>query len=96
MVLAHKITVLGTGYVGLVCGVGLADFGNIVVCTDIDGGKSPCFRKGLFPSMSQVLKSTSGGAERKERLSFEADVAKAISGGGHHLHRCGNSLKWRW
>ena len=45
----YKITVLGTGYVGLVCGVGLADFGNQVICTDIDGDKIDLLNKGFIP-----------------------------------------------
>ena len=35
----RNICVVGTGYVGLVSGTGLADFGNHVVCVDIDSAK---------------------------------------------------------
>jgi UDPglucose 6-dehydrogenase len=52
--LSYKIAVLGTGYVGLVCGVGLADFGNKVTCTDIDGEKLDLLDQGIIPFVNQV------------------------------------------
>src|SRR5687767_2987289 len=43
------IAVIGTGYVGLVTGAGLADFGNDVICVDVDVKKIEALRKGLIP-----------------------------------------------
>lgn len=44
-----KIAVLGTGYVGLVAGAGFADFGNDVVCLDIDGHRVSTLARGELP-----------------------------------------------
>ena len=41
-----RLTVLGTGYVGLVAGACLADFGNDVVCADQEAGKSARLERG--------------------------------------------------
>ena len=74
------ITVIGTGYVGLVAAIGLADFGNRVVGADIDlekiamlkEGKSPIFEYGIDEYLSRNLESG--------RLSFTTDVAVAVRG----------------
>ncbi len=73
-----KIAVLGTGYVGLVTGTCFADFGNVVVCVDINPkvietlkqGKSHIFEPGLE---ELVQKNMSNG-----KLSFTTDSKKAI------------------
>ena len=44
-----RLAVLGTGYVGLVAGAGFADFGNDVVCADVDGDKFARFGRGELP-----------------------------------------------
>ncbi len=49
-----KIAVIGTGYVGLVSGACLADFGNFVTCCDIDAQKIKKCSKAEFPFMSQA------------------------------------------
>jgi len=75
-----RITVLGTGYVGLVAGSCLADFGHKVVCADIDkikidllkSGKSPIYEPGLEELM---LRNTKAG-----RLSFSVNIANSITG----------------
>ena len=74
------ITVIGTGYVGLVAAVGLSDFGNRVVGADINPekiarlkeGKSPIFEQGIEDYLKRNLESG--------RLSFTTDVALAVRG----------------
>ncbi len=44
-----KITIIGTGYAGLVTGVCLADFGNDIICVDNDKAKIDILNKGQLP-----------------------------------------------
>lgn len=74
----YKITVLGTGYVGLVCGVGLADFGNQVICTDIDGDKIDLLNKGFIPIYEPGLEEYLIRNHKEQRLTFGKDVDQAV------------------
>ncbi len=75
-----KIAMIGTGYVGLVSGVCLSDFGHEVVCVDnnpdklalLRAGKTPIFEPGL-----DVLMAKNAGAGR---LSFTGDLKEATKG----------------
>lgn len=51
-----KITIIGTGYVGLVTGVCLADFGNNIICVDNDKEKIDLLNKGQLPIYEPGLK----------------------------------------
>ena len=76
--MAKKITVIGTGYVGLVSAIGLADFGNTVTGLDIDAGKINRLRNGesviYEPGIEEYLKRNS----KSGRLSFTTDAEKAL------------------
>ena len=50
-----KISMIGTGYVGLVTGACLADAGNQVLCLDLDAAKIKILHEGVFQSMSPVF-----------------------------------------
>jgi UDPglucose 6-dehydrogenase len=75
-----NITVIGTGYVGLVSGAGLADFGNQVVCADIDESKIQSLKAGKIPIFEPGLKEVVDRNVKSNRLSFTTDVIKAVNG----------------
>ncbi len=74
----NKICVVGTGYVGLVTGACLADFGNHVTCADIDGEKITKLKSGVIPIYEPGLEEVVDRNVRKERLVFTTDVDGAI------------------
>jgi len=73
-----NITVLGTGYVGLVSGAGLSDFGNRVICADIDESKIQSLLAGNIPIFEPGLKEIVDRNVNSNRLSFTTDISKAI------------------
>lgn len=73
-----NITVIGTGYVGLVSGAGLSDFGNKVICADIDESKIRALEAGEIPIFEPGLKEVVARNVKSDRLSFTTDVAQAI------------------
>ena len=72
------IAVIGTGYVGLVTGAGLADFGNDVICVDIDVNKIEALRKGVIPIYEPGLDQIVSKNVEERRLSFTTDLPDAI------------------
>jgi UDPglucose 6-dehydrogenase len=74
-----RITIVGTGYVGLVTGACLADFGNRVVCADVDASKIQSLEKGQIPFYEPGLEELVRRNLREGRLSFSSDVAKAVA-----------------
>jgi len=73
-----KITIIGTGYVGLVTGTCLAEFGHHVTCVDKDGGKIDQLRMGQIPIYEPGLDGLVDKNVKEERLRFSTDLAEAI------------------
>jgi UDPglucose 6-dehydrogenase len=76
-----KISVVGTGYVGLVTGACLAEIGHEVVCTDNDSGKIQTLESGGLPIYEPGLEGVVESARKQGRLSFCANPADAVSAG---------------
>jgi UDPglucose 6-dehydrogenase len=76
-----KISVVGTGYVGLVTGACLAGIGHEVVCTDNDGAKIQTLESGRLPIYEPGLEGVVDRARREGRLSFRANPADAVAAG---------------
>lgn len=74
-----KLAVVGTGYVGLVTGSCLANFGNEVVCVDVDSEKIGMLRNGRVPFFEPGLSDVLGQNLSSGRLSFTTDLAEAIA-----------------
>ena len=72
------IAVIGTGYVGLVTGAGLADFGNDVVCVDIDEKKIAALKQGKIPIYEPGLDKIVSRNVAEGRLQFSTDLQDAI------------------
>jgi UDPglucose 6-dehydrogenase len=73
-----NICMVGTGYVGLVTGAGLADLGMDVICVDKDEAKIAALSKGVIPIYEPGLEELVGRNERKGRLHFTTDLRDAI------------------
>lgn len=74
-----KIAVVGSGYVGLVTGVCLADFGHDVVCIDKDQGKIDALRNGVIPIYEPGLSDLVKTNVESGRLSFTTDLPAAVA-----------------
>jgi len=72
------ITVVGTGYVGLVSGAGFADFGLNVTCIDCDEQKVSELRKGKIPIYEIGLEEIFRRNTKNNRLSFSTDLKSAV------------------
>ena len=77
-----KITVVGTGYVGLVTGACLADVGIQVTCVDIDQKKIDGLENGIMPIYEPGLKDIVLRNHAKGRLHFSTNLSEAIKGSG--------------
>jgi UDPglucose 6-dehydrogenase len=75
-----KISVIGSGYVGLVAGTCFADSGNDVACVDSDKSKIDALCAGKIPIYEPGLEELVRRNVKEGRLSFTADLAKAVGG----------------
>lgn len=73
------IAVIGTGYVGLVTGAGLADFGNDVICVDVDVKKIEALRNGQIPIYEPGLDKLVSKNVTEGRLRFTTNLAEALT-----------------
>ena len=73
-----NICIVGTGYVGLVTGACLAEFGNIVTCVDKDEAKINLLNDGGIPIFEPGLDDLVQRNTRGGRLHFTTDLSKAI------------------
>jgi UDPglucose 6-dehydrogenase len=74
----EKIVMIGTGYVGLVSGAGLADFGNEVICVDVDQDKINKLNNNILPIYEPGLLDVVIRNVAQKRLSFTTDLENAL------------------
>jgi len=76
-----RITIFGSGYVGLVTGACLAETGNSIVCVDIDRDKVERLKRGEVPIHEPGLEALIRRMTKARRLEFTTDIAKGVAHG---------------
>jgi UDPglucose 6-dehydrogenase len=76
-----KITVIGSGYVGLVTGACLADLGNHVFCLDVDQKKIDMLNQGKVPIYEPGLTEMIARNQAANRLIFSTDIKASVEHG---------------
>src|SRR5215470_5427791 len=76
-----RVTIFGSGYVGLVTGACLADAGNHVICVDIDAEKVERLKRGEVPIHEPGLETLIKRNSEAGRLEFTTDAARAVDHG---------------
>lgn len=75
-----NITMIGSGYVGLVSGACFADFGHVVTCVDSDSSKIDKLLRGEIPIFEPGLDDLVASNVRQKRLFFTTDLTPAVRG----------------
>src|SRR5689334_2353544 len=75
-----RITIVGTGYVGLVTGAGFAEFGHNVTCVDVDANRIDMLRRGEMPFHEPGLPDLVRRNATHGRLTFSTNLAEAVPG----------------
>ncbi|OWK29734.1 UDP-glucose dehydrogenase family protein [Sphingomonas mucosissima] len=75
-----RITMIGSGYVGLVSGACFADFGHAVCCVDKDAGKIDALHAGRMPIYEPGLDQLVASNVAAGRLTFTTDLASGVAG----------------
>ena len=73
-----KITVIGSGYVGLVSGSCFAEMGNKVICVDVDSSKINKLNKGIIPIFEPGLENLILKNVKNNNLLFTTDLSEAL------------------
>ena len=76
-----KVTIIGSGYVGLVTGACLAELGNEVFCLDVDQRKIDVLNSGGVPIYEPGLKEMIARNQQAGRLKFSTDIAASVAHG---------------
>jgi UDPglucose 6-dehydrogenase len=76
-----KVTIFGSGYVGLVSGACLAEAGNHIVCVDIDAARVERLQRGEVPIFEPGLEPMVQRNQEAGRLRFTTDAAEAVNHG---------------
>src|SRR5258707_14840970 len=76
-----KITIIGTGYVGLVTGACLAEVGNDVFCLDVDPRKIDILNNGGMPIHEPGLKEIIARSRAAGRITFSTDIEASVAHG---------------
>ncbi len=74
-----RVTMIGSGYVGLVSGACFADFGHVVTCVDTDASKIDALNRGEIPIFEPGLDDLVAKNVREGRLSFTTELAGPVS-----------------
>src|SRR5437763_13946197 len=76
-----RVTIFGSGYVGLVTGACLADAGNHVICVDVDAAKIERLNRGEAPIHEPGLQALIKLNAEAGRIEFTTDAARAVEHG---------------
>ena len=87
-----RVTIFGTGYVGLVTGTCLAEVGNDVVCVDVDADKIARLDRGEVPIYEPGLEPLVRANRRSGRLTFTTESTAAMT----NAHATPRAAVARW